>query len=77
MDDFPNQELEVNPLALGAAYLDYCVRQGWLARSGEGPTAQYELTELGKKKLADVPFNFDLSKLIKKGGERKKRHHRK
>jgi hypothetical protein len=77
MEDFPNEERGVNPFALGAAYLDYCVRQGWLMRTGEGPTAQYELTELGQKKLADVPFNFDLSKLVKKGEkDKKKRHHR-
>ncbi len=78
MEDIPNQGDEVNPLALGAAYLDYCVKQGWLNKIGEGPTAQYELTESGKKKLADVPFNFDLSKLVKTGDpDKKKRHHHK
>jgi predicted transcriptional regulator len=74
MEDFP-EDRSINPFALGAAYLDYCVKQGWLAKKGEGQAAQYELTELGQKKLANVPFNFDLSKLTK-SGEKKKHHHR-
>jgi DNA-binding PadR family transcriptional regulator len=73
MEDFSERNPEVNPIALGAAYLDYCVRQGWLVKSGEGSTVQYALTPLGEEKLADVPFNFDLSKLTRTGNSRKKR----
>jgi hypothetical protein len=75
MEELFERGRDVNPLALGAAYLDYCVKQGWLHRDGEGTTAQYTLTELGEKKLATVPFNFDLSKLT--GDLKKKRKHHK
>ncbi len=54
-----------NPLAPGSAYLEYCVRQGWLVKKGKGESATYELTPEGEKKLADVSFNFDLSRLEK------------
>ena len=50
MEELFERGRDVNPLALGAAYLDYCVKQGWLNRSGEGTAAQYTLTELGEKK---------------------------
>jgi hypothetical protein len=75
MQDFSGRDHAVNPLALGAAYLEYCVKQGWLTKLGEGDTAQYKLTPLGQKKLANVPFNFDLSKLTT-SAEKKKRKHR-
>ena len=76
MEEYSDERQEVNPLALGAAYLDYCVRQGWLTKTGEGDRAQYNLTPDGEKKLADVPFNFDLSKLAKKGEEPRRRRRR-
>ncbi len=76
MEEYSDERQEVNPLALGAAYLDYCVRQGWLTKTGEGEKAQYNLTPDGEKKLADVPFNFDLSKLAKKGEEPIRRRRR-
>jgi DNA-binding PadR family transcriptional regulator len=50
-------------LAPGSSYLEYCVRQGWLEKEGEGESATYKLTPIGEKKLADVSFNFDLSRL--------------
>ena len=75
MEELFERGREVNPLALGAAYLDYCVKQGWLTKVGEGTTAQYELTNLGEKKLAEVPFNFDLSKLTGSEAMKKKRRH--
>jgi len=63
MEEYFEQNMPVNPLKLGEAYLEYCVRQGWLTKAGEGQSAQYELTDVGAKKLTGVPFNFDLSKL--------------
>lgn len=74
MEDFSERNPEVNPIALGAAYLDYCVRQGWLVKSGEGSAVQYALTPLGEEKLADVPFNFDLSKLTGNSRKKRRRH---
>ena len=78
MEEYLEENRTVNPLALGAAYLEYCVRQGWLTKTGDGPQAQYELTPLGEVKLANVPFNFDLSKLTGRGETKKRRRqHRK
>lgn len=64
----------LDSFTLGPAYLDYCVKKGWLVKKGEGDTAQYDLTEIGKKKLDNVSLNFDLSAIIEKGdGPKKKR----
>jgi len=66
----------IHPLALGAAYLEYCVKQGWLAKTGEGDRAQYSLTPAGEKKLANAPLNFDLSKMTSKGDQTKRKRRR-
>lgn len=67
---------EKNPLAPGSAYLDYCVRQGWLIKKGEGESATYELTPEGEKKLEEVSFNFDLSRLEKSDKEPPRKYKR-
>jgi len=73
--EFEHQE---DAFSLGPAYLDYCVRKGWLEKTGEGPTVQYSVTEKGKKKLGDVQLNFDLSAITSKGeGPKKKRRRHK
>jgi DNA-binding PadR family transcriptional regulator len=69
-------EHQADSLGLGPAYLDYCVRKGWLEKIGEPPFEQYEITEIGRKKLGDVSFNFDLSAIISKGDEPKKKRRR-
>jgi predicted transcriptional regulator len=56
---------ENNPLELGSAYLEYCVKQGWLVKKGEGDSAIYQVTPEGEKKLANVSLNFDLSAVEK------------
>jgi len=66
----------IHPLALGAAYLEYCVKQGWLAKTGEGDSAQYMLTPSGEKKLANAPLNFDLSKMTSKSDQTKRKKRR-
>jgi hypothetical protein len=63
-------------LALGSAYLDYCVRQGWLQKTGEEPNAHYLMTETGKKKLSKVTFNLDLSVISTKRDNTKKKRKR-
>jgi hypothetical protein len=63
-------------LALGSAYLEYCVKQGWLTKTGEEPNAQYDLTEIGKKKLTNVTFNLDLSVISTRRDNTKKRRKR-
>jgi hypothetical protein len=77
MEEHSYEGQKINPLALGAAYLDYCVRKGWLARTGEGDRAQYILTPDGEKKLSKVPFNFDLTKLSGEGEKKSKKRRRK
>jgi hypothetical protein len=69
-------DTEENSLAPGSAYLEYCVRQGWLVKNGEGESAIYELTPEGEKKLANTPFNFDLSKLEKAGRDSLRKYKR-
>ena len=54
-----------NSLAPGSAYLDYCVKQGWLIKNGEGECAIYMMTPEGEKKLSKASLNFDLSKIEK------------
>lgn len=76
MTEIEDDGLENNPLAPGSAYLEYCVKQGWLVKTGEGDTGTYELTPEGEKKLAKVPFNFDLSMLEKTKKEPRRKYKR-
>ena len=76
IDKRPNLDSSEAPFSLGPAYLDYCVKKGWLTKTGEEPQAQYELTELGRKKLNNVSLNFDLSAIMSKGSGPKKRRKR-
>lgn len=73
MDELEADGIDKKSLAPGSAYLEYCVRQGWLVKKGEGEAATYEMTPEGKKKLANVTINFDLSAVenIKKEPRRK------
>lgn len=43
----------VNPFAIGGAFLQYCVRQGWLIEQGSGRKTRYFVTEAGRAALAD------------------------
>jgi DNA-binding PadR family transcriptional regulator len=67
---------QADDFKLGPAYLEYCVRKGWLKKTGEPPLEQYEMTEAGKKKLGHVRLNFDLSAINSKGGGLKKKRRR-
>ena len=74
VDNGPRYDSRLDSITVGPAYLDYCVKKGWLIKNGEEPNAQYELTDLGKKKLNNVSLNFDLSAIVAKGdGPKKKR----
>lgn len=74
LDSGPKFDSHLDSFAIGPAYLDYCVKKGWLSKTGEGDAAQYELTDLGKRKLNNVSLNFDLSAIVDKGeGPKKKR----
>jgi hypothetical protein len=41
----------INPFAIGGGFLDYCVKQGWLIKSGTGRNVRYYVTESGEKAL--------------------------
>lgn len=70
----PSFDSRLDSFTIGPAYLDYCVKKGWLVKKGEGANAQYDLTDLGRKKLDNVSLNFDLSAILDKGeGPKKKR----
>lgn len=43
----------VNPFAIGGAFLDYCVKQGWLLQQGKGRAMKYYVTETGREALAE------------------------
>ena len=76
MGEFTGEGSEKNPFELGSAYLDYCVKQGWLVKQGDGDSATYAMTPDGEKKLADVSFNFDLSTLEKAEKEPRRKYRR-
>jgi|GEM_PF-4733241 len=76
MVDIVDNGAKINPLAPGSAYVEYCVRQGWLTKRGEGESATYELTPEGEKKLANVSFNFDLSRLDRSDKEPPRKYKR-
>ena len=76
MKKVTGENRRIDSLELGTAYLEYCVKQGWLVKTGEGGAAQYELTPSGEKKLANAPLNFDLSKMTSKGDQTKRKRRR-
>ena len=50
--DSAQKGTSVNPFAIGGAFLDYCVRQGWLIQEGRGRAMKYYVTEAGREGLA-------------------------
>jgi hypothetical protein len=44
---------QVNPFAIGGAFLDYCVANGWLRREGISRAAKYYVTEAGRARLPE------------------------
>lgn len=44
----------INPYAVGAQFLDYCVKQGWLIREGTGRNKRWHLTEKAKGDLKNL-----------------------
>lgn len=54
-------EKPINPYALGAFFLEYCVKQGWLMKEGQGRATRWYLTEEGRRELSK--FDVDFTKL--------------
>ena len=54
----------INPYALGGFFLQFCVKNGWLTKEGNGKYAKWYLTEQGKIEL--TKFNVEISKIITK-----------
>lgn len=52
----------INPYALGAYFLEHCVRQGWLMREGDGKSAKWYLTEVGERELP--VFGVEINKIL-------------
>ena len=52
----------INPFAVGAQFLAYCVRQGWLVQEGSGMRARWYLTETGEEGLRTFGINVVLEK---------------
>jgi hypothetical protein len=78
VDTGPRFDKTLDSFTIGPAYLDYCVKKGWLTKIDDSEPTRYELTELGKNKLDNVSLNFDLSAIIAKGdGPKKKRKRQK
>jgi hypothetical protein len=48
----PN-DTPVNCFAIGGGFLEYCVKQGWLTRQGQGRTTKYYVTAAGRQALAE------------------------
>ena len=51
----------INPFALSALYLNYCIEKGWLLREQRGNIATYYLTKKGRKELPKM--GIDVSQI--------------
>jgi len=51
----------INPFALSALFLNYCIEKGWLLREQRGNAATYYLTEKGRKELPKI--GIDVSQI--------------
>lgn len=51
--DLPPGGDPINPFAIGGAFLQYCVRQGWLIQQGGGRKTKYFVTAVGREALAE------------------------
>jgi hypothetical protein len=76
VDTGPRFDTTLDSFTIGPAYLDYCVKKGWLTKVDDSEPTRYELTELGRKKLDNVSLNFDLSTISAKGDDPKKKRKR-
>jgi hypothetical protein len=56
-DNWPKQ---VNPYAIGAGFLDYCLKLGWITREGRGRETKYSITKDGATALKK--FGIDAGK---------------
>ena len=45
------EEDDIDPQAIGGAFLEFCVTQGWVVRKGSGGAAKCYVTEVGRKEL--------------------------
>ena len=44
----------INPFALSAAFLNYCIEKGWLIRKQKGNATAYYLTKRGRRELPKI-----------------------
>ena len=51
----------INPFALSAMFLNYCIENGWLVRERKGDITAYYITNKGRKELPRL--GIDLSQI--------------
>ncbi len=51
----------INPFALSAMFLNYCMENGWLIREKKGNITAYYITDEGRKKLPKL--GIDISQI--------------
>lgn len=51
----------VNPFALSAMFLNYCIENGWLVREQRGNAVAYFLTDKGRRELPKL--GIDISQI--------------
>ncbi|RLI21611.1 hypothetical protein DRO54_03260 [Candidatus Bathyarchaeota archaeon] len=51
----------INPFALSAMFLNYCMDNGWLVREKKGNITAYYITDEGRKKLPKL--GIDISQI--------------
>ena len=57
---------EVNPFALGSAFLQHCLMQRWIVHKVEGKMHIYLVTPEGEKALTSPPYNFSPDRFLKR-----------
>ena len=46
-----NELIALNPYWVGGSFLEYCVRQGWMVKQGQGRSLRYFCTPAGMEAL--------------------------
>ncbi|MFO8051123.1 MAG: hypothetical protein R6V01_05420 [Thermoplasmatota archaeon] len=48
----------IDPYVISRSFLKYCVRKGWLKKTGEGRLAKYYVTKEGRKALKEFDIEI-------------------
>ena len=61
-----NDLKEINPFALGAAFLQHCIKERWIIHKVGGKMHIYYVTPLGQQMLGSPPYDFTPDKYFKR-----------